>query len=64
MDLGLSLIEKTGGARGGVGGRALDLNVADGILVRLIDLGSTDQKGHCILACSILELSISLVEVL
>lgn len=64
LDLGLGLVVKAGGARGRVGGGALDLNVAEGILVRLFDLGSTNQEGHCILACSIFELGISLVEAL
>lgn len=63
VDLGLSLVVKADRASDGVGG-TLDLNVAEGILVRLLDLGSTDQEGHCVLACSILELGVSLVEVL
>lgn len=64
MDLRLSLVVKAGRASGGVRGGALDLNVTEGIFVRLFDLGSTDQESHGVLACSILELGVSLVEVL
>lgn len=64
VDLRLSLVWKASGASGGVGRRPLDLNVAEGILVRFIDLGSTDQEGHCVLARSVLELGISLVKAL
>ena len=64
VDLGLDLVRDTLRADRRVGGRASDLNLAQSVLERLLDLRSTDQQSHVILAGAVFELLVALGKVL
>lgn len=64
VDLLLNLVRDARGANSRVDGGSLDFNVTQRVLERLVDLGSTDQEGHRVLACVVSELWISLGKVL
>jgi len=64
MDLLLSLIRDTRRANIRIDGGSLNFNVAQRVLERLVDLGSSDQEGHRVLARVVSELCVRLGKVL